>query len=129
MKLKKYLYLAAGWFSVGLAVMGIILPILPTTPFLLVAVWAFSRSSPELAERIRNHETFGPFVRNWQDAGVIPFKAKILAMAMMTGASVYLWFYSAAPGWVALIAIGTMMAIAVYILSRPSIRENPIPPE
>jgi uncharacterized protein len=129
MKFKKYIYLAAGWFSVGLAIMGIILPILPTTPFLLVAVWAFSRSSPELAERIRNHKTFGPLVRDWQDAGVIPFKAKILAMAMMTGASVYLWFYSSAPGWVAVIAIASMMAIAIYILSRPSIRESLTPPE
>jgi uncharacterized protein len=102
---------------------------LPTTPFLLVAVWAFSRSSPELAERIRNHKTFGPLVRDWQDAGVIPIKAKILAMAMMTGASAYLWFYSSAPGWVAVIAIAVMMATSIYILSRPSNRENLTPPE
>jgi uncharacterized protein len=121
MNLRKYIYLAFGWFSVGLAVMGIILPILPTTPFLLVAVWAFSKSSPELAERIRNHKTFGPFVRDWQDGGVIPLKAKILAMAMMTAASGYLWFYSRAPGWAAIAAIGAMVAAGVYILSRPTI--------
>jgi uncharacterized protein len=120
MNLKKYLYLAAGWISVGLAIMGVILPILPTTPFLLVAVWAFSRSSPELAERIRNHKTFGPLVRDWQDAGVIPVKAKFLAMAMMSGASVYLWFYSTTPHWAALIAIVVMVAAAIYVLSRPS---------
>jgi uncharacterized protein len=121
MNLRKYIYLAFGWFSVGLAVMGIILPILPTTPFLLVAVWAFSKSSPELAERIRNHKTFGPFVRDWQDGGVIPLKAKILAMAMMTAASGYLWFYSRAPGWAAIAAIAAMVAAGVYILSRPTI--------
>jgi uncharacterized protein len=120
MNLKKSLYLAAGWISVGLAIMGVIMPILPTTPFLLVAVWAFSRSSPELAERIRNHKTFGPFVRNWQDAGVIPTRAKFLAVAMMAGASDYLWFYSAAPHWAALMIIAAMVPIAIYVLSRPS---------
>jgi uncharacterized membrane protein YbaN (DUF454 family) len=122
MNLKKYFYLAAGWFFVGLALTGVILPILPTTPFLLVAVWAFSRSSPELAERIRSHKTFGPLIRDWQDAGVIPVMAKVLAMLMLTGASVYLWFYSAVPHWAASVAILLMVGIAYYILSRPSVR-------
>ena len=60
-----------------MAIAGIILPILPTTPLLLVAVWAFGKSSPELAEKIRNHRVFGPPVRDWQDHGVISLKAKV----------------------------------------------------
>jgi uncharacterized protein len=122
MDVKKYLYLAAGWASVGLAILGIILPIFPTTPFLLVAVWAFSRSSPELAERIRNHKTFGPLVRNWQDAGVIPIKAKIAAFLMMIGTSTYVWFYSPAPKWMAVVAIIAMAAISLYVARQPSRR-------
>jgi uncharacterized membrane protein YbaN (DUF454 family) len=61
-----------------LAVAGIILPILPTTPILLVAVWAFGKPSPEVAQRIRNHRVPGPPVRDWQDHGVISTNAKLL---------------------------------------------------
>ena len=52
--------------------MGIVMPLFPTTPFLLVAVWAFSRSSPEMAEKIRNHPIAGAYIRDWEDDGVIP---------------------------------------------------------
>ncbi len=120
MTFSRYLYLSVGWFCVGLGAIGIILPVLPTTPFLLVAVWAFSRSSPELAEKIRNHPRFGHYVRHWQDHGVIPTQAKFLAMAMMAGAGVYLVRFSGAPGWAGYSACAVMATLAVYIVTRPS---------
>ncbi len=120
MRIGKYLYLSAGWVCVGLGGLGIIMPVLPTTPFLLVAVWAFSHSSPELAAKIRNHPTFGPFIRNWQDHGVIPAYAKILALLMMTGASIYLIAYSPAPGWVAWLSTAAMAFVGIYVVTRPS---------
>jgi len=81
---RRLIYLSVGWLGLGMAVAGVILPILPTTPMLLVAVWAFGRSSPELAEKIRNHRVFGPPVRDWQDHGVISATAKMLAITVMT---------------------------------------------
>jgi uncharacterized protein len=87
----RYFYLGLGWLSVGLGIVGIILPILPTTPFLLVAVWAFSRSSPEMAEKLRNHPQAGPYIRDWQDYGVIPMTGKVLAIIMMSAMGIYLW--------------------------------------
>jgi uncharacterized protein len=113
-------YLALGWLSVGLGIIGIILPILPTTPFLLVAVWAFSRSSPELAEKLRNHPKAGPYIRAWQDHGAIPLVGKVLAVTMMTVMGVYLAGFSILPGWAALLACLAMVAIAIYIITRPS---------
>lgn len=124
MQLARYFYLSLGWFSVALGGVGIVLPIMPTTPFLLVAVWAFSKSSPELAQKIRNHPRFGAYVRHWQDHKVIPVPAKILAIAMMTGAGVYLLIYSALPVWAVLPALAVMAALGVYITSRPG---NPPP--
>lgn len=117
-------YLALGWLSVGLGIIGIILPILPTTPFLLVAVWAFSRSSPELAEKLRNHPKAGPFIRAWQDHGAIPLVGKVLAVTMMTVMGIYLAGFSVLPGWAALATCIGMIAVGIYIITRPSMPPN-----
>ena len=117
-------YLALGWLSVGLGIIGIILPILPTTPFLLVAVWAFSRSSPELAEKLRNHAKAGPFIRAWQDHGAIPLVGKVLAVTMMTVMGIYLAGFSVLPGWAALATCIGMIAVGIYIITRPSMPPN-----
>jgi uncharacterized protein len=118
-------YLGLGWLSVGLGIVGVILPILPTTPFLLVAVWAFSRSSPELAEKLRNHPKAGPYIRAWQDHGAIPVVGKVLAVTMMTVMGIYLAGFSVLPSWVALVACVGMFAVGIYIVTRPSMPPRP----
>jgi uncharacterized protein len=114
-------YLSLGWFFVGLGIVGIVVPILPTAPFLLCAVWAFSRSSPELAEKLRNHPKAGPFIRAWQDHGAIPTFGKVLAVTMMTAMGIYLATFSALPGWAAAIACAGMFAVGIYIVTRPDV--------
>ncbi len=111
---------------VGLGGLGIVMPLFPTTPFLLVAVWAFSRSSPEMAERIRNHRVAGPFIRDWQDEGVIPPAAKALAVGMMAAMMTYLTYGSDMPGWALAAAGVTFSSVAVYILTRPGKRRNAV---
>jgi uncharacterized membrane protein YbaN (DUF454 family) len=113
-------YLAFGWLCVGLGVIGIILPILPTTPFLLLAVWAFSKSSPALAARLRNNARFGPLIRAWQDHGAIPVFGKVMAVAMMAASAVYVAGFSAAPAWVAILVVITVCAVGGYVVTRPS---------
>ncbi|MCB1379536.1 MAG: YbaN family protein [Alphaproteobacteria bacterium] len=120
--LRKPLLVTTGWMCVALGMLGIIMPLFPTTPFLLVAVWAFSKSSPELAEKIRNHRVAGPYIRDWQDSGVIPVKAKVLAVAMMSAMIIYLHFGAKAPTWATVVAAGVLLAISTYILTRPSKR-------
>jgi uncharacterized protein len=122
--LRRPLLLATGWFCVGLGAIGIVLPLVPTTPFLLVALWAFSRSSPELAAKIRNHPIAGTYVRDWEDDGVIPLGAKIIAITMMAAMLGYLHFGSGAPVWVVIAAASVMGLAAAYILSRPSKRSR-----
>ena len=102
-----------------MAVAGVILPILPTTPMLLVAVWAFSKSSPELAEKIRNHKVFGPPVRDWQDHGVISTTAKLTAITVMTLMGAWLWIFGSLPVWATLLIIAVMVGAGVFVGSRP----------
>jgi uncharacterized protein len=120
MNVLRFVYLALGWLCVALGVVGIILPVLPTTPFLLVALWAFSKSSPELAARLRNNPHAGPYIRAWQDHGVIPTKAKILAVVMMAVMGTYIAGFSELPGWAALAICAVLLAVGVYVVSRPS---------
>jgi hypothetical protein len=115
------LFLTIGWLCVGLGLLGIAVPLFPTTPFLLVAVWAFSKSSPEMAERLRSNRYAGPYIRDWQDNGVIPLQAKVAAVAMMAAGIAYLEWGTATPQWVvALVAIG-LAAVAAFVVTRPSL--------
>ncbi len=72
-----------GIFFVGLAILGVVLPILPTTPFLLVAAACFAKSSPELQRKLLANKTFGPLIHDWQKYRSIPRKAKRIALLTM----------------------------------------------
>lgn len=120
--LARPLLLLLGWTSVGLGILGIIMPLFPTTPFLLVAIWAFSKSSPELAQRIRDHRVAGPFIRDWQDEGVIPNRAKALAVTMMAAMLTYLHFGADVAPWIEWLVAAILLATGIYIVSRPGRR-------
>lgn len=77
----KGLYLAAGFLLTGLAVVGLFLPLLPTTPLLLLAAACFARSSEKWHRWLTEHKVFGPIIRNWHENRCIPRKAKITAVA------------------------------------------------
>ncbi|WP_247884058.1 YbaN family protein [Azospirillum sp. B21] len=116
---RRWLWLLIGHSAVGLATAGAVLPVLPTVPFLLVAGWAYARSNPALRERLRNDPRFGHAVRNWQDRGAIPVKAKVFAVAGMSSGFTVLALSS--PGHLVLGGVGlVMVAAGTYVVSRPA---------
>jgi uncharacterized protein len=117
--LTKPFYLTLGWLCVGLGMIGIILPFLPTTPFLVVALWAFSRSSPALAQKLRDNPTFGSYLRDWQDHGVIPLNAKIFAVVAMGFSFACFVFFAAMPIFAVVLFAIALLAIAAFIVTRP----------
>jgi uncharacterized protein len=116
----RWLVLVLAWISTGLGILGIFLPLLPATPFLLLAAYGFSRSSPRFHHWLLRHPYLGPPVIDWQNRGVIRFKTKIYASAFM--------LISAAVATVQLyerpVLIGVMacslLGAAIFIWSRPS---------
>ena len=79
----KPLFITLGLVFVGLAVLGIFLPVLPTTPLLLLAVACFARSSQKLHDRVLSHKTFGPLIRQWHETRSMPRRAKLYALSTL----------------------------------------------
>lgn len=114
----KPLWSALGWFAIGLGAVGTFLPVLPTVPFLLIAAWAFTKSSPNLHEQIRTHTRYGATVRAWQDRGAIPRLAKIWAIATMIfsfGLSTWIGL----PLWILMCQGLVCLAVAIWMARRP----------
>ncbi|MES1955000.1 hypothetical protein SAHY_10470 [Salinisphaera hydrothermalis EPR70] len=114
----RWLLRALAGLCIGLGAIGIVLPGLPTTPFLLVAAWAAGKSSPALRRRLRAHPHFGPALVAWQDHGAIPRRAKWLAVTLMAASWILLWFSIEHRGVIGL--VGAMLAaMAVFLFTRP----------
>jgi uncharacterized membrane protein YbaN (DUF454 family) len=116
-------YLCLGYASLALGIVGIFLPILPTTPFVLLAAWCFTRSNPALAARLYTHPRFGPLLTAWRDQKAIPLHAKIYALtALALSYALILWLTESRILSIVLAAI--MGSVALYIATRPRPREN-----
>lgn len=81
--LKNQLFILLGWFFIVLGIIGIVLPILPTTPFLIVALALFSNSSPKFHRMLLNNGWFGPILKQWEENRAISRKTKYKAIVMI----------------------------------------------
>jgi hypothetical protein len=116
----RFLFLVLGFSCVGLGVLGAFLPLLPTTPFLLVALWAFSRSSRRFHHWLYTHPRFGPRLQAWHEHGAVPVKVKVSALGGMAVSLALLAFVVRVQWPVLAGAAAVMLVGATYILSRPS---------
>lgn len=117
--MKTPVYRALGVVSVALGVLGAALPLLPTTPFLILAAYFFARSHPEWEAKLLAHPKAGPAIRAWRDHGAIPLAAKRLAVVFMS--------ISAIGGWLSLpepwryLPAGIAVIILGWMWTRPSV--------
>jgi len=117
-RLARMLWRGVGLFALGFGAIGIVLPLVPTTPFLLVAVWCFERGSPEWRAWLLAQPQFGPRIERWRAHGIIDRHTKHLAIAVMlaavAGSAVF-----GAPIWVLGGQAVVMAGVAVFLLTRP----------
>lgn len=118
--LAQYLYIIVGWLFLGLGFIGIFLPLLPTTPFVLLAAFCFSRGSTTLHRWLLEQKTFGPMIRDWNQHGIIRLRVKwtsALLIVLMIGYPVLFGSLSW-PIKIGLVMVG--MGVIGFIWSRPS---------
>ena len=122
--MKRIILISLGWLCVGLGFVGVFVPGIPTTIFLIIALWAFTKSSEKLRHWLLNHKRFGPILNNWQEHKVVPRRAKILMVVLMSFA-VILFYYSSQSLILTIGLIIILALVAIYVISLPSkIPEN-----
>lgn len=112
------LWLLAGGLSLVVGVIGIVVPLLPTTPLVLLAAYCFSRGSARWEAWLLAHPRFGPVVRDWRDHRAVPLRAKQLATVMMAASSIGSWWViHSAWRWVPGLCC---LAVALWLWSLPT---------
>jgi uncharacterized membrane protein YbaN (DUF454 family) len=110
----KLVYNVAGTLAVVLGILGIFLPLLPTTPFLLLASWCFARGSTRLHDWLLSHRVFGEYLRNFEAGRGIPLRAKIVATVLLWSSLLMAMRRFDEPAFPALLAL-TGACVSLYL--------------
>lgn len=124
--MRRIVLAACGWLSIGLAVAGVFLPLLPTTPFVLLAVACFARSSPTAHRWVMHHRWFGPILRAFQEGKGVPLRTKAIALAMVwasLGASMA-WGIPERQSYLRWVLVAIGVGVTWTILRLPTLRDR-----
>ena len=111
-------WMVLGWGAVALGLVGVVVPGLPTTVFLILAAFAFGKSSPRARAWLVGHRTFGPSILDWEERGAISPRAKRLAVVTMIAVFVLSVLFHA-PVWVLVLQAVCLTGAAAFVLTRP----------
>ncbi len=111
--------MVSGWISLMLGILGIFLPLLPTTPFVLLAAYCFSKSSPRLHHWLVNQPRLGPMIRNWEEQGSISQSAKVTATVLMIGLFSFSLLFLDLAFLLKCVLIGIGAGVLGFIWTRP----------
>ncbi|WP_412471643.1 YbaN family protein [Halobacteriovorax sp. RT-1-4] len=122
-KSRKAIYLSFGIAFVILAFIGIFLPLIPTTPFLLLSAYFFSQSNEKYYQWLLDHKIFGPIITDWNKYGVVSVKSKIIAISMIVALFSYTLIYVEVNPTIKVIVSLIGIGVIVFMLTRPSKRK------
>jgi uncharacterized membrane protein YbaN (DUF454 family) len=122
--MKQFLWKILGFFSLGMAYLGVITPGLPYSIFVVFAAYCFAKGSPKMHAWLYNHKLFGPFLTNWGEKRVFPIKMKYFMLAMMTTSLIIMFVTGVKP--IGVISTAVFMAlVAVWAWRFPgSVEEH-----
>ena len=120
----KYLYVVLGTISLVLGIIGIFMPVLPTTPFLLLTAALYFRSSDRLYAWLMGHRYLGPYIKNFRENKAIPLNVKIVSVGMVWITLLYCTLFVADVWWMRLMFISIAVGVSVHILHYRTLRNK-----
>lgn len=124
----RWAYLVLAVISLLAGVIGLLLPLVPTVPFIILAAWAAARGSPRLLHWLEAHPHFGPTLTDWRRGRVVRRRAKWLAAAAMGGSCASMLFFLG-PRWYVLCVIAVLAAVLTWLWQRPEALPAEEPPQ
>lgn len=119
----RQMLVVAGTIFVGLGILGIFIPVLPTTPFLLLAAACYARSSERFYQWLLNHRWFGNYIKTYQEGKGIPLRAKAISISLIWLTILSAVLFIVHPFIVRIILIVIAAGVTLYLLSLPTFRE------
>lgn len=114
------LFLSVGWVAFGLGLVGLFLPLLPTTPFLLLAAFCFSKGSPRIHRWLYGLPQVGPILVDWETNGVVRLRSKLIATCLLLPSAVYVCTRPHIP-WFGKVSMGILATgVLLFLWTRPS---------
>ena len=120
----RWVLIAAGTIFVGLGTLGIFLPILPTTPFLLLAAACYARSSKRFYDRLINNKWFGAYIKNYREGKGIPLKVKVYTISLLWITILFSAFFFISIFWVRVVLILIAVGVTVHVLIIKTYRQK-----
>lgn len=120
----KALGIAIGSLSLALGITGIFVPLLPTTPFLLLSAALYFRSSPQLYAWLLHHKHLGPYIRHFREEKAIPLHTKVLSVTLLWGTIAYCIAAVVTLLWVRLLLGAIAIGVTLHILSFKTLRKK-----
>ena len=118
------LYIILGSISLTLGIIGIFLPLLPTTPFLLLTAALYFKGSPRLYHWLINHKHFGPYILNFREHKAIPLRAKIISVSLLWVTILYCIIFVVEPLWLKFILFCIAVGVSYHILSFKTLKRQ-----
>lgn len=119
----KTLYIVLGSISLVLGILGIFLPLLPTTPFLLLTAALYFRGSKRLYQWLLHHPQLGTYIRNFRENKAIPLRAKITSLSLLWGTLLYGIFFLVSHTWIQCLLALLAVAVSYHILSFKTLKK------
>lgn len=120
--LKRTILIVCGTVSVGLGMIGIFIPLLPTTVFLLLAAYCYARSSQKFYDWLLNNRWFGEYIRNYREGRGIPLKQKILSIGLLWLTIGYSAWFVVSLWWVRVILLGIAIGVTIHLVTIKTFR-------
>ena len=120
----KFLFAFLGSVSLALGIMGVFLPVLPTTPFLLLSAALYMRSSQRLYDWLMSHKHLGAYIRNFREHKALPMRVKVVSVTMVWATLLYCAVFVAQEWWMSLLLIAIALGVTIHILSYRTLKKR-----